>query len=148
LSSENGSELTDTRPAPGERHAAGKRPKGKYLAVLSLAALGVVYGDIGTSPLYAVRECFSPESPHHVPVTVENVPGVLSLVFWALVVVVIPVTIWVAATGWVEDLSAFALHLSLFAVGLLLPVRLARTVRSMTPVPDDHPSRDWAGART
>lgn len=56
------------------------------LALLSLTALGVVYGDIGTSPLYAVRECFF--GPHAVAVSRENVLGVLSLIFWTLVVVV------------------------------------------------------------
>jgi KUP system potassium uptake protein len=53
-----------------------------------LGALGVVYGDIGTSPLYAMKECFSPDSPHHVAVTSANVLGVLSLIFWALMLVV------------------------------------------------------------
>jgi KUP system potassium uptake protein len=53
---------------------------------LTLLALGVVYGDIGTSPLYAIRECFF--GPHRVPVTEANVLGVLSLVFWSLVIVV------------------------------------------------------------
>jgi KUP system potassium uptake protein len=53
-----------------------------------LAALGVVYGDIGTSPLYAIKECFSPASPHHVETTPGNVLGVLSLVFWSLTMVV------------------------------------------------------------
>lgn len=48
--------------------------------------MGVVYGDIGTSPLYALRECFF--GPHGVPVTHENVLGVLSLIFWALIIVV------------------------------------------------------------
>ena len=38
--------------------AVSAQPKGRYLMVLSLSALGVVYGDIGTSPLYAIRECF------------------------------------------------------------------------------------------
>ena len=55
---------------------------------LMLGAIGVVYGDIGTSPLYALKECFSPENPHHIDVTPENVFGVLSLVFWALTMVV------------------------------------------------------------
>ena len=55
---------------------------------LMLAALGVVYGDIGTSPLYAIKECFSPESSHHVAPTPENVLGVLSLVFWSLTMIV------------------------------------------------------------
>jgi len=53
---------------------------------LVLAALGVVFGDIGTSPLYALRECF--HGPHAVPTTHANVLGVLSLVFWALFVVI------------------------------------------------------------
>jgi KUP system potassium uptake protein len=55
-------------------------------AFLALAALGVVYGDIGTSPLYALRESF--HSAHAVPVTPANVIGVLSLIFWALVIVI------------------------------------------------------------
>ncbi len=59
-----------------------KPPTGKALAGLSLAALGVVYGDIGTSPLYALKECFN--GRHAVPLTHDNVLGVLSLVFWSL----------------------------------------------------------------
>ncbi len=56
---------------------------------LVLGALGVVYGDIGTSPLYALKECFSPENPHAIEVTSGNVFGVLSLVFWSLTMVII-----------------------------------------------------------
>jgi len=52
----------------------------KKTAFLSLAALGIVYGDIGTSPLYAMRECF--HGPHSVPLNQVNVFGVLSLIFW------------------------------------------------------------------
>jgi KUP system potassium uptake protein len=62
--------------------SAGKPPAGRELAILSLTALGVVYGDIGTSPLYALKECF--EGAFSVPLTAENVMGVLSLVFWSL----------------------------------------------------------------
>ncbi|HEY2740029.1 MAG TPA: potassium transporter Kup [Thermoanaerobaculia bacterium] len=58
----------------------------RRVAGLSLLALGVVYGDIGTSPLYSMRECF--EGIHAVPPTHGNVLGVLSLIFWALVIVV------------------------------------------------------------
>ena len=58
------------------------------LGALTLAALGVVYGDIGTSPLYAMKECFLPGSSHSVPVTPENVLGVLSLIFWSLALIV------------------------------------------------------------
>ncbi len=53
---------------------------------LTLGALGVVYGDIGTSPLYTLRECFDPR--HGVAPTPENVLGVLSLVFWALLLMI------------------------------------------------------------
>ncbi len=63
-----------------------QHPRGRYLATLALAALGVVYGDIGTSPLYAIRYSFS--GTHGIPVTPGNVLGVLSLVFWSLVIVV------------------------------------------------------------
>jgi KUP system potassium uptake protein len=54
-------------------------------ALLCIAALGIVFGDIGTSPLYAMRECFV---GGHLPVTAPNVLGVLSLIFWSLVIVV------------------------------------------------------------
>jgi len=54
-------------------------------AALTLGAIGVVYGDIGTSPLYALKQVFA---NGHVPLTPENVFGVLSLVFWTLTVVV------------------------------------------------------------
>ncbi len=63
----------------------------KELAWLSLGALGVVYGDIGTSPLYAMRECLSPSTEHVTvsPVDPANVLGVVSLFFWALTLVVV-----------------------------------------------------------
>jgi KUP system potassium uptake protein len=60
----------------------GEPPRGKVLAGLSFAALGVVYGDIGTSPLYAIKECF--RGPHAMAFSQENVLGILSLIFWSL----------------------------------------------------------------
>jgi KUP system potassium uptake protein len=57
-------------------------PSGRALATLALGAIGVVYGDIGTSPLYALKECFS--GPQSFPVTEANVLGILSLVVWSL----------------------------------------------------------------
>jgi KUP system potassium uptake protein len=59
--------------------------RGRWLG-LGLGALGVVYGDIGTSPLYALRTCFS--GPSGMAASQENVLGVLSLIFWALVLTV------------------------------------------------------------
>ena len=55
------------------------------LAALTLGALGVVYGDIGTSPLYALKEVFH---GGHVPVTHDNILGVLSLIFWTMTIIV------------------------------------------------------------
>lgn len=56
------------------------------LPAITLAALGVVFGDIGTSPLYALKECF--HAAHGIQITPANVLGVLSLIFWSLMIVV------------------------------------------------------------
>ena len=61
-------------------------PAGRELATLSLAAIGIVFGDIGTSPIYALRESFHPS--HGVAATPDNVLGVLSLIFWSLIIVI------------------------------------------------------------
>ncbi len=58
----------------------------KALPALTLGAIGVVFGDIGTSPLYALKEIFS--GHHPLPVTPENILGLLSMVFWAIMVLV------------------------------------------------------------
>ncbi|HEY4910161.1 MAG TPA: KUP/HAK/KT family potassium transporter, partial [Methylomirabilota bacterium] len=58
----------------------------RHLAVLSLTALGVVYGDIGTSPLYALRACFNPDVG--LPREPATVYGVLSLIVWSLILIV------------------------------------------------------------
>jgi KUP system potassium uptake protein len=81
ISTDIHSTLTDEH---GHPHTAA--PRGRYLAILSLTALGIVYGDIGTSPLYAMRECF--HGPHAIAATPDNIFGVLSLIFWALVIII------------------------------------------------------------
>src|SRR6266498_4398418 len=58
----------------------------RRLGILSMAALGVVYGDIGTSPLYALRACFSLDIG--LPRNAANVYGVLSLIVWSLILIV------------------------------------------------------------
>lgn len=58
----------------------------KPAPALTLAALGIVFGDIGTSPLYALRECFAPE--RGIPATRENIVGIVSLLLWSLSLVV------------------------------------------------------------
>jgi KUP system potassium uptake protein len=69
-----------------DAHGGSGPGKDGNLLPLTITALGVVYGDIGTSPLYAIRECFF--GSHSVPPTHENVLGVLSLVLYALVLVI------------------------------------------------------------
>jgi KUP system potassium uptake protein len=62
-------------------------PDHSSVRTLTLAALGVVYGDIGTSPLYTIKEVFA-NAHHPVPITPDNVLGILSLIVWSLIVVV------------------------------------------------------------
>ncbi|NBH01732.1 potassium transporter Kup [Amycolatopsis sp. SID8362] len=77
--------MTTTDEAP----AAGGRPAREpvRLAVV-VGALGVVFGDIGTSPIYTLQTVFSPSDPHPVPVDVGNVYGVVSLMFWSVTIIV------------------------------------------------------------
>jgi KUP system potassium uptake protein len=63
-----------------------RRASRSSTAALTLLAIGVVFGDIGTSPLYAVKETFSPG--HGIPLTAENILGGLSTIFWSLMVIV------------------------------------------------------------
>ncbi len=80
---------TSSLPAAPSTVASHPVPSSpRALATVSLGALGVVYGDIGTSPLYALKECLGAASPHAVAPTPGAVLGVLSLVFWALMLVV------------------------------------------------------------
>src|ERR1700726_503042 len=65
---------------------SGERNSGGRLAPMALAALGVVFGDIGTSPLYAMSACFTGPG---IAVTPEHVLGVLSLIFWSLILVIL-----------------------------------------------------------
>jgi KUP system potassium uptake protein len=53
-----------------------------------IGALGVVFGDIGTSPIYTVQTAFNPEDPHPVGVAMESVYGIISLIFWSVTIVV------------------------------------------------------------
>jgi len=94
------SSLSGQRPTGAHtarhRHAHGVHAHGrKEIAALSLGALGVVYGDIGTSPLYALSECLSPNNEHAIRTGGDGmydpaqVLGVLSLFFWAMMLVVV-----------------------------------------------------------
>ena len=72
--------VTPTATATTGRDAArGRRGVG---------ALGVVFGDIGTSPIYTMQTVFNPADPHPVPVSTDNVFGVVSLIFWSVMIIV------------------------------------------------------------
>jgi KUP system potassium uptake protein len=75
-----------TNAKKDDAYDSPKNMSGRQLARLSLAALGVVFGDIGTSPLYAIRECFHGE--YGIAATQGNVLGVLSLMLWSLLTIV------------------------------------------------------------
>jgi KUP system potassium uptake protein len=78
--------MSDAAIASLGRHHPDAHPTGRRLAILTLTALGVVYGDIGTSPLYTIRETFAAE--YGLAPNAANVYGILSLIFWALILVV------------------------------------------------------------
>lgn len=94
-------------------YQGGKQSKTQQ-AALALAALGVVYGDIGTSPLYTMKEVFS--GNHPIPLTPDNVLGILSLIVWALIVIVsIKYVVFIMRAdnrgeGGIMALIALALH--------------------------------------
>ncbi|MGW6332814.1 potassium transporter Kup [Nocardia rhamnosiphila] len=76
--------VTETQPDTSA-HTAGRGP---VRAAVVVGALGVVFGDIGTSPIYTLQTVFNPQDPHPVPVTTANVYGVVSLIFWSVMVIV------------------------------------------------------------
>ena len=76
-----------TRPV-AEPPARSPRIAHPARAALTLGALGVVFGDIGTSPIYTIQTVFNPEDPHPVDVTGPNVYGIASLIFWSVTIIV------------------------------------------------------------
>ena len=84
-------DASDGRPSDGARPLVsghGARAidrRGPPTAVLALGALGVVYGDIGTNPLFAMREAFV---AHHLPIEESTIIGLLSVIFWSLILVI------------------------------------------------------------
>jgi KUP system potassium uptake protein len=64
--------------------ASGKRALGR--AAVTVAALGVVFGDIGTSPIYTIQTAFNPDDPHPINTSLDSVYGIVSLIFWAVLI--------------------------------------------------------------
>jgi len=83
-SSNNVGQGTDTAPHKKTDVSGGRLNKKGFL--LAVGALGIVFGDIGTSPLYTIKECF--HGAHAITPSPENIMGVLSLIFWSLTIVV------------------------------------------------------------
>ena len=85
----NRQQMTGQGPA-GPGSAAGHGPAARDVVRLAVVvgALGVVFGDIGTSPIYTMQTVFNPSDPRPVPVSTSNVFGVVSLVFWSVVIIV------------------------------------------------------------
>ena len=102
------------------------------LRALTLSALGVVYGDIGTSPLYTLRECFDPGGQRF-GLTPDNILGVLSLIFWALVIVV------------TVKYVIFVMRADNQGEGGILAL-IALALRGMRPAATDGPWRSWRSA--
>ncbi|MCD0445114.1 KUP/HAK/KT family potassium transporter [Glycomyces sp. A-F 0318] len=75
-------------PAPALEPLPGAPRRSPVRLALVIGALGVVFGDIGTSPIYALQTIFNPDDPHPVPVDTANVFGVVSLVFWSVTIIV------------------------------------------------------------
>jgi KUP system potassium uptake protein len=76
---------TTSDPASPPRTVGGAETV--RLAVV-VGALGVVFGDIGTSPIYTIQTVFNPGDPHPVPISPDNVYGVVSLIFWSVMIIV------------------------------------------------------------
>ncbi len=85
--------MTDEASAPMPGAGTGECNPPSRLAMLTLAALGVVYGDIGTSPLYAFREAFT--GPHALAPTEANVLATLSALFWAVMLIISAKYVWI-----------------------------------------------------
>lgn len=106
----------NNRAAPSH----GKSPRewfNKKILLLSVGSIGVVFGDIGTSPLYTIKECF--HGKHAIDPSMMNILGVLSLIFWSMIIVVsIKYVIFILQTDNRGEGGIFAL-LGLLNIGLL-----------------------------
>src|SRR4249920_3691661 len=79
---------TRGRRAHQEENTVRVNRRATAQGALALGALGVVFGDIGTSPLYTVQTVFNPGDPHPVKVTEDSIFGIISLIFWAVTIIV------------------------------------------------------------
>jgi KUP system potassium uptake protein len=84
-----GSSTTPWRPVRIEELTVHPTAKASPIRLgIVVAALGVVFGDIGTSPIYTIQTVFNPADPHPVPISIDNVYGVVSTIFWSVMIIV------------------------------------------------------------
>ena len=79
---------TSTEPAPPVPAVGPREADRAVRLAVVVGALGVVFGDIGTSPIYTIQTVFDPSDPHPVPLSPDNIYGVVSLIFWAVMIIV------------------------------------------------------------
>src|SRR6266566_5357744 len=75
-------------PAAGQANTVSVSRRATAKGALAVGALGVVFGDIGTSPLYTVQTVFNPSDPHPVKVSHDSIFGIISLIFWSVTIIV------------------------------------------------------------
>jgi KUP system potassium uptake protein len=73
---------------PSSKSASSRRTAAPIRLAVVVSALGVVFGDIGTSPIYTIQTVFNPADPHPVPISTDNVYGIVSLIFWSVMIIV------------------------------------------------------------
>ncbi|MGZ4274051.1 MAG: KUP/HAK/KT family potassium transporter, partial [Solirubrobacteraceae bacterium] len=69
-------------------NSGSSQASGTARAALILGALGVVFGDIGTSPIYTIQTVFNPGDPHPVAVSTDSIFGIVSMIVWSVMIVV------------------------------------------------------------
>ena len=79
---------TDSDATPAIRTVGGPAGAETVRLAVVVGALGVVFGDIGTSPIYTIQTIFNPDDPHPVPLTTGNIYGAVSMIFWSVMIIV------------------------------------------------------------
>ena len=117
---------TESATSAATAHATIGREKVR--AAVVVAAPGVVFGDIGTSPIYTIQTVFNPADPHPVPISPDNVFGVVSLVFWSVVIIVTLIYVTLAMRANVEHNQVRHQHVLIMSIETVPVPRVLDTV--------------------
>jgi hypothetical protein len=133
---------SDDEPAPRPPATHAAMPRDTVRLATIVGVLGVVFGDIGTSPIYTLQTVFNPADPHPVPVSVDNVYGVVSLIFWSVVIIVTVTYVLLAMRADIYSSSRWSMSMtpSSRSTGMSAGRRVrlhrgARTLRAAGPGP-------------